>query len=105
MLLLAMAGRLQPRFLWSAMRDQLRTVWAGRVFLIVMVALTVIVGLCLFDDDEMCTNLCTGLAIFSVTVVLATLGAVQPLPSGPPCAVYVVSLHRLDPPPKSSFLS
>jgi hypothetical protein len=87
------------------MRDQLRTVWAGRVFLIVMVALTVIVGLCLFDDDDMCTNLCAGLAIFSVTVVFATLGAVQPLPSGPPCAVYVVSLHRLDPPPKSSFLS
>lgn len=105
MLLLAMADGLQHGILWSAMRDQLRTVWAGRVFLIVMVALTVIVGLCLFDDDEMCTNLCTGLAIFSVTVVLATLGAVQPVPSGPPCALYVVSLHRLDPPPKSSFLS
>ena len=79
--------------------------WLGRVFLIVMVVLTVVVGLCLFDDDEMCTNLCTGLAIFSVAMFLAILGAVQPLPSAPRCAVYVVSLHRPDPPPKSSFLS
>lgn len=87
------------------MRDQLRAnVWAGRMFIIAMVALTVAVGLCLFDDDDMCTNLCTGLAMFSVAIVLATLGAVQPLPSGPRCAVYVVSLQRLDPPPKS-FLS
>lgn len=87
------------------MRDQLRAnVWAGRMFIIAMVALTVAVGLCLFDDDDMCSNLCTGLAMFSVAIVLATLGAVQPLPSGPRCAVYVVSLHRVDPPPKS-FLS
>ena len=87
------------------MRDQLRArVWTGRVFIAAMVALTVAVGLCLFDDDDMCTNLCTGLAMFSVAIVLATLGAVQPLPSGPRCAAYVVSLHRLDPPPKS-FLS
>ena len=84
------------------MRDQLRAnVWAGRMFIIAMVALTVAVGLCLFDDDDMCSNLCTGLAMFSVAIVVATLGAVQPLPSGPRCAVYVVSLHRLDPPPKS----
>jgi hypothetical protein len=69
------------------------------MFIIAMVALTVAVGLCLFDDDEMCSNLCTGLAMFSVAIVLATLGAVQPLPSGPRCAVYVVSLHRVDPPP------
>ena len=88
------------------MRDQLRTdAWVGRVFLVAMVVLTVVVGLCLFDDDDMCTNLCTGLAIFSVAIVLATLGAVQPLPGGPRCAVYVVSLQRLDPPPKSPFLS
>ena len=88
------------------MKDQLRIDgWAGRVFLIVLVVLTVAVGLCLFDDDEMCTYLCTGLAIFSVAMFLATLGAIQPLPSAPRCAVYVVSLHRPDPPPKSSFLS
>ena len=88
------------------MKDQLRMdAWAGRVFLIAMVVLTMAIGFCLFDDDEMCTNLCTGLAIFSVTIVLATLGAVHELPSGPRCAVYVVSLHRPDPPPKSPFLS
>ena len=88
------------------MKDRLRMdAWVGRVFLIAMVALTVAVGLCLFDDDEMCTNLCTGLATFSVAMFLATLGAVQPLPSDPRCAVYVVSLHRPDPPPKSPFLS
>jgi hypothetical protein len=88
------------------MRHQLRMDgWPGRVLLIAMVVLTVAVWLCLVDDDEMCTHLCSGLAIFSVAIVLATLGAVQPLPGGPRCAAYVVSLHRLDPPPKSPFLS
>lgn len=79
--------------------------WPGRAFLIVMVVVTVAVGLCLFDDDEMDSNLCCGLAIFSVAVFLATLGPVYLLSNAPRCAVYAVSLRRLDPPPKSLFLS
>ena len=78
--------------------------WPGRVFLIAMVVLTLAVGLCLFDD-EMNSDLCCGLAIFSVAVFLAALGPVYLLSSSPPSAVYAVALRRLDPPPKSPFLS
>lgn len=79
--------------------------WPGRILLIAMVALAVAAGLCLFDDDEMGTDLCAALAVFSATVILAPLGTVHLLPSSPRCSAYVVALHRPDPPPKSPFLS
>jgi hypothetical protein len=82
------------------MRHQLDG-WPGRVLLVAMVALTLAVGLCLFDDDEMNSDLCCGLAISSAAVFLATLGPVHLLSSGPRWAVYAVSLRRLDPPPRS----
>ena len=82
------------------MRHQLQDRWAGRVFLIAMVAVTLTVGLCLFDD-EMNNDLCGGLAILSVAVFLAGLGAVHVLSGSRFCPVYAVSLRRLDPPPKS----
>ena len=95
-----------PDPLGRAMRHTLRLDdWAGRVFLVAMVALTLAVGLCLFDDDEMNSDLCCGLAIFSVAVFLAALGPVHLLSSGPRFAVYAVSLRRLDPPPKSPSFS
>lgn len=84
------------------MRHQLRMDgWAGRAFLIAMVGLTLAVGLCLFDDDEMNSDLCCGLAIVSVAVLMATLGPVHLLSSDPRWVVYAVAPRRLDPPPKS----
>ncbi len=75
--------------------------WPRQVLLIAMVALTLAVVLCLFDDDGMNSDLCCALAIFSVAVFLAALGPVHTLSSSRFCAVYAVSLRRLDPPPKS----
>ena len=84
------------------MRRQLRMDrWPGRLFLITMVAITMAVGLCLFDDDEMNSDLCCGLAIFSVAALLGALGPVHLLSASWFCPVYAVSLRRLDPPPKS----
>ena len=74
--------------------------WAGQALLIALVALTLAVGLCLFDDDDRDNDLCSGLAIFLVAVFLATLGRVHLVLGGSSRVAYAVSLRRQDPPPK-----
>lgn len=98
---LPVAGGLHPPVSRIVMRRRLGMGrWPRQVLLIAMVALTLAIGLCLFDD-EMSSDVCCVLAIFSVAVFLAALGPVHTLSTSRFCAVYAVSLRRLDPPPKS----
>lgn len=83
--------------------------WPGQALLIAMVLLTLGVGFCLFDGDEgengMSVDLCLGLAMFSVATAILVIGLIHLLPVDLPAIAYATSLHRLDPPPKPSFLS
>ena len=83
--------------------------WGGRALLIAMAVLTLAVGLCLCDDDEMANgmsvDLCLGLAIVSVAVVVLVVALIYPLSVDLPYMAYAVSLHRPDPPPKLPSLS
>jgi hypothetical protein len=83
--------------------------WAGRALLIAMAVLTLAVGLCLCDDDEMANgmsvDLCRGLAAFSGAAVVLVVALIFSLSIDLPYRAYAVSLHRPDPPPKLPFLS
>jgi hypothetical protein len=86
--------------------------WPGRVLLAAMVLVIIAVGLCLFHGDEHGTadcgasfDLCLGLAINSVAVVVLAFVSMHDLPVDPPSLVHAVPLRRLDPPPKSLSLS
>lgn len=83
--------------------------WAGRALLIALTVLTLALGLCLFDDDEMANGMsvdpCVGLAIFSVALVVLVVALVYPLSIDLPYTAYAVLLYRPDPPPKLPFLS
>ena len=86
--------------------------WPGRVLLALMVLVTVAVGFCLFDGDEHGTgdtgaslDLCTGLAITSVAMIVLAFVSMHELSVDPPYVIHAVPLDRLDPPPKSPSLS
>ena len=86
--------------------------WPGRVLLGLMVLVIVAVGLCLFHGDEhgsahdgACLDLCSGLAITSVAMIVLAFVPIHELFVDPPYVVHAVPLHRLDPPPKSPSLS
>jgi hypothetical protein len=92
------------------MRHELRVDrWPGQALLIVMALLTLAVGFCLFDGDEMdkgiFVDLCQALALLSTAVVVLTSALIQLLSADPRPATYAASVRRLDPPPKLSFLS
>lgn len=91
--------------------------WSGRALFVAMILVAGAAGFCLLGADEhgtahhgtthhgMSLDLCAGLAIFSAAVTLAMFAQVYPVPVDPPYVVCAVSLHRLDPPPKSPSLS
>jgi hypothetical protein len=92
------------------MRHELRVDrWPGQALLIVMAALTLAVGFCLFDGDEMdnriSVDLCQALAVFSTAVVVFASALIQLLSADPRPATYAASVRQLDPPPKLSSLS
>jgi hypothetical protein len=84
---------------------------SGRVLIAAMVLLTLGIGLCLFDVDDhhaadgVSFDLCLGLAIVSIAVVVLTVVLVHPLVADPRYVLHAVPLHRLDPPPRSAALS
>jgi hypothetical protein len=76
-----------------------------------MVLVTLAVGFCLFDGDEHGTaddgaslDLCFGLALASIAVLMLELVPVHTLSVDPPYLARAVPRRRLDPPPKSSTL-
>jgi hypothetical protein len=82
-----------------------------RVFLALMVLFTVGVGFCIFDadehgsaDDGASLDLCSGLAITSVAMIVLRFVPIHELSVDPPYVVHAVPLYRLDPPPKSPSL-
>jgi hypothetical protein len=77
-----------------------------------LAALTLAVGLCLFDDDGAGTDnhgisrdLCGGLLASALTVTLLALTALNPVLVESLRPVPAVTLRRLDPPPKFPQLS
>jgi len=83
--------------------------WPSQALLIVMAILTLAVGFCLFDGDEMdhaiSVDLCQALALFSTAVVVLASALIKPLSADPRPATYTASVRRLDPPPRLSSLS
>ena len=83
----------------------------GRVLIAAMALLTLGIGFCLFDGDDhdavdsVAFDLCLGLAIVSIAVAVLTVVLVHSLVVDPPYVVHAISLHGLDPPPKSALLS
>lgn len=74
-----------------------------------MALLTLAVGLCLFDGDQMdegiSVDLCQALAVFSTAVLVLTSVLIQLLSADPRTATCAAPVRRLDPPPKLSSLS
>ena len=74
-----------------------------------MALLTLAVGFCLFDGDEMdegiSVDLCQAIAVFSTAVLVVASALIHPLSADPRPATYAASARRLDPPPKLSSLS
>ncbi len=74
-----------------------------------MAILTLAVGFCLFDGDEMdkglSVDLCQALALFSTAVVVLAAALIQFLSGDPRPATYAASVRRLDPPPRLFSLS
>lgn len=95
------------------MRQALRVnTWPGSALVAAMVLLTLGIGFCLFDgddhsaaDDGVSFDLCIGLAVVSVSVVLLVFVLAHTLAIDPPYVLHVVPLHRPDPPPKAASLS
>ncbi len=89
------------------------TRWPSQVAVIVLAAaVTLAIGLCLFDghQDEMShhgmsPDLCLGLIVLAFAVTLLGLAEIDRLPAELLCPVRAVSVHRLDPPPKSVPIS
>lgn len=93
------------------MRSQLVAGWPGRLAALGLVLLTLGIGLCLFDGDEFGpaghvspVHMCSGLALFSFGATLLALAAVGRVSPAPAELVYLPSIRRLDPPPRSLFL-
>ena len=93
------------------MRPKLPSRWPGRVAALGLIFLTLGIGCCLFDADELgpvghvaSPDLCSGLALFSFSIAflaLAAVGRVSPLAAE---LVLIPSMRRLDPPPRALFL-
>ena len=89
-----------------------RKTWPWQAAVVALAVLTLGVGLCLFDDDgagtddhDVSRDLCGGLLASGLTVTLLALTALNPVLVESPRPVHVVTLRRLDPPPKSFHLS
>lgn len=92
----------------------LKNVWAGRLLMAVLAASILAIGFCVLNgpafgmDSQhgMSPDYCAGLVMLA-TILLTLLGlaAVGRLLADTAPPVYAVSLVRLDPPPKSPFLS
>lgn len=83
--------------------------WPGRALPIALIVLTLAAGLCLCDDDEMANGmsveLCLGLAVLCVAVVVLVVALISPLSVDLPYRAYAVLLLRPDPPPRRPFPS
>lgn len=93
-----------------------QTRWVWRAAALAAAALTLGIGLCLFDGVQGATHhhgmtpdlsqdLCCGLLASSLALTLLTLGAISPVVVELAPAVHVVSLRGIDPPPKLPALS
>jgi len=92
----------------------LKNKWSGRLVLAALAALTLALGLCLFDGSQLgmdghhgmspdyCAGLVTLTTILPTLLWLATIGCLLAEVARP---VYAVSLVCLDPPPKSPSFS
>jgi hypothetical protein len=88
------------------------TRWPSQVAVIVLVAVTLAIGLCLLDAHQhdmshhgMSPDLCLGFIALVFAVTLLGLAEIDRLPAELLCPVRAVSVHRLDPPPKSVPIS
>ena len=91
-----------------AMRPILPTgTQCGTILAIVLVTLTVAVGSCLFDSDGAVgmghaapPDLCTAIALLSITIILSGLTMTGPVSLSPVRLVRVGGPRRIDPPPR-----
>lgn len=90
--------------------------WVWRAAALVVAALTLGIGFCLFDGAQGVTHhqgvspdlpqdLCCGLLVSGVALTLLALGPTSSMAVESPPAVYVTSLRGIDPPPKLFALS
>ena len=99
------------------MRHRLgRGCWVWRAAALAVAALTLGIGLCLFDGPQGATHhqgmspdlsqdLCCGLLVSGVALTLLALGPTSSMVVESAPAVYVASLRGIDPPPKHLALS
>jgi hypothetical protein len=89
-----------------------RKTWPWQAAIVALAVLTLAVGLCLFDDDgagtdyhDISRDLCGGLLASALALTLLALAALNPVLMESLRPVSAVTLRRLDPPPKSLYLS
>lgn len=88
------------------------TRWPSQVAVIVLAAVILAIGFCLLDGHQhemshhgMSPDLCLGFIVLAFAMTLLGLVEIDRLPAELFCPVRAVSVHRLDPPPKSVTIS
>ncbi len=88
------------------------TRWSSQIVVIILAAITLSIGFCIFDGDHhgtshhgMSPDLCLGLVVLSFAVTLLGLAEIDRLAAERLSPVRAVPVHRLDPPPKFAPIS